>query len=239
MASLESSLYYMLKQLVEAALSAPTPDKDHDAHHEVELVFINPPIITLNNVMNVKTKCESYIQFTVTSSDKKGEKTRTRLPLSKVHGLDAKNINLMNSVDSIVWEKKTSISQKELGSKCLLRHSLEQQYVFVDYKRYASSVRLELVNLIQAKGRNVLVDFKFKYFLGSGAQAKNSLLHALNHPKSRPSATLEFEVSYSDDHARPTSEELLKELCVLARTVFMGAPDTIYPASIQRRETQV
>ncbi|CCD83255.1 large subunit of mRNA capping enzyme,transcription termination factor VTF [Squirrelpox virus] len=221
----EHPLSEFLGELARAAAEVAAEPAAVDVHHELELVFIRPPLAALGAIVGLATEQTSYVLFTVSSRD--GVKLRVKLPMSRVHGLDAKNVQLVDAVDDIIWEKKTLVSQRELaGGACLLRHSTEERHIFVDFKKFGSSIKLELVNLIRISARNIVTDFKFKYFLGSGTQAKSSLLHALNHPKSRPNATLEFEVLRRDADA--TAEQLAEELTTVARAIFMAHPDNVF-----------
>ncbi|APG58298.1 mRNA-capping enzyme catalytic subunit [BeAn 58058 virus] len=196
-----------------------------DIYDEVEAIIINPPLITLTNVFNISTKVESYILFTVTNKED-GLKLRSRLDMSNVNGLDIKNVQLVDSIESIIWEKKKLIYEQKIDEFCIIRHSTEEKYIFLDFKKFNSSIKIEFVNLVQAKIKNILVDFKIKYFLGSGAQGKSSLLHVLNYPKCKPNMTLEFEIIQKDT---PIDEkELYNELITICRNIFMGYPKNIF-----------
>ncbi|AYO87550.1 TPA_asm: MC090R [Molluscum contagiosum virus] len=211
-----------------ASAPAPAADTTSDVHHEVELIFVRPPLVTLSHLLGIATRQESYVLFSLTSLEREGVKLRTRLPLARVHGLDMKNNQLVEAIDSILWEKKTRVAQRDFPeAHCLLRHSTEEQYVFLDFRNFNSAIRLELVNHVQARVRNIVVDFKLKYFLGSGAQTRNSLLAVLNYPKFRPSVTLEFEVLLRDPAAF-SPRELLRELLVLGNLLFMAPAEHVF-----------
>ncbi|ANS71166.1 large subunit mRNA capping enzyme [Pteropox virus] len=221
------SLSCFLHALVNEIDSLPPHNPKEDKHHELELVFIHPPLITLSNILNISTLVDSYVQFTVTMSED-NSKIRTRTPMTNVHGLDIKNNQLVDNIQRIVWEKKSLISQKEFCYKeCILRHATEENYVFVDFRKFNSSIKIELVNRVRAKLKNVMAEFKIKYFLGSGSQSKSSMLHALNHPKSKPNTTLEIEILSTEDE-RPSKEELRDEVFKLSKLLFMGHPDNIF-----------
>ncbi|QGN68085.1 mRNA capping enzyme large subunit [Equine molluscum contagiosum-like virus] len=211
--------------------AAPLAEAE-DVHHEVELILTRPPLVTLTTLHSIATLQESYVLFTVASSAQDGVKLRTRVPLSRVHGLDVKNNQLVDAIDSILWEKKTLVSQREFPeAHCLIRHSTEQRHVFLDYKKFNSAIKLELVNRVQARVRHLVVDFKMKYFLGSGAQTKNSLLYVLNYPKHRPHATLEFEVLLRHgEEAHFERAHVLEELRALGNLLFMAAPEHVFLA---------
>ncbi|ASC55576.1 putative mRNA capping enzyme large subunit-like protein [Seal parapoxvirus] len=219
--------------LVALASKAASVDRglpDDEVHHEVELVLVSPPLSTLASALKLASETESFILFTVTSLAKEDGKLRTRVPLSRVVGLDVKNVQLVNSINSIVWERKSLVEETEVCPGCLVRHSTERRHLFVDFKKYLSAIRVELVNLVRVRSKEVCADFKFKYFLGSGAQSKSSLLHALNHPKSRPSPTLEFEVvPYSHSEPRALDEAaVLKELRSMAKALFMASAESVF-----------
>ncbi|AOA33037.1 hypothetical protein GTPV_gp075 [Goatpox virus Pellor] len=222
---LENSLSDYIDKIVEIYDEIPNPTLSNDVNHEVELVFIQPPIITLSNVYNISSVTESYILFTVTNKEE-CIKIRTKVPMSKIHGLDLKNLQLVDLIDDIIWEKKTLIKEKKIDKHCIIRYSSEERHVFLDYKRYTSSIKLELVNLVQTKVKNIVVDFKIKYFLGSGAQAKSSLLHVLNHPKSKPTPTLEFEIITREK--KNSRDILLNELHILFKNIFMADPKNVF-----------
>ncbi|WZD65671.1 mRNA capping enzyme large subunit [Bovine papular stomatitis virus] len=215
--------------LVALAAKAAAVDRGSPAdevHHEVELVLVHPPLATLATTLRLASETESFILFTVTALAKEEGKLRARMPLSRVVGLDVKNVQLVNSIDTIVWERKSLVEETELHPGCLLRHSTERRHLFVDFKKYLSAIRVELVNLVRVRSKEVIADFKFKYFLGSGAQAKSALLHALNHPKIRPSATLEFEVVPSGETLDEAS--VLAELRAMAKALFMAGADSVF-----------
>nr|AWM97831.1 messenger RNA capping enzyme large subunit [Baiomys poxvirus] len=219
--------------LAETASKLVVQQLKDDIYHEVELILIQPPLITLNNVLNVSTKQESFIQFTASHSEE-ATKLRTTVPLSKIHGLDIKNTQLIDVIDDIIWEKKKLISSTEFDRvKCMVKYSTEERQLFLDYKRYASAIKIELVNLVQARIKNVVVDFKFKYFLGSGTQAKSSMLHCLNHPKSKPNPTLEFEILYNTTKQHDY-DDLMNELTTLARVIFMGSPENVFLTKLEQ-----
>ncbi|ATI21024.1 mRNA capping enzyme large subunit [Western grey kangaroopox virus] len=241
---LKHPLSHYFSELVEAfcAAVAAVPDTARgnttaeDArvpapHHEVELILIKPPIATLSALHSIATHVESYILFTMSPVDKE-VKLRNRIPLSKVHGLDVKNNQLVDSIDSIVWEKKSLVSQTDYEeASCMIKHSTEEKMLFVDYKKYSSSIKLELVNLVQSRVKNIVVDFKMKYFLGSGSQVANSssILCALNHPKYKPSTTLEFEILMRDEDIPHASKSLLlDELMTIGNVLFMARADNVF-----------
>lgn len=220
------SLDEMLVALAAKAASVDRGPAEDEVHHEVELVLVNPPLSTLAVALRLASETESFILFTVTALAKEEGKLRARMPLSRVVGLDVKNVQLVNAIDSIVWERKALVEETELRAECLLRHSTERRHLFVDFKKYMSAIRVELVNRVRVRSREVQADFKFKYFLGSGAQSKSSLLHALNHPKMRPSPTLEFEVVPSE--AAVDEAAVLAELRAMAKALFMAPAEAVF-----------
>nr|WNT71198.1 MAG: mRNA capping enzyme large subunit [Equine parapoxvirus] len=223
------SLDALLRALAAKAAGVDRGAPDDEAHHEVELVILHPPLAALAAALRLASATESFILFTVTSLAKEEGKLRARLPLSHVVGLDVKNVQLVNSVKSLVWERKALVAEETLQEGCLLRHSTERRHLFVDFKKYLSAIRIELVNLVRVHSREVVVDFKLKYFLGSGAQSKSSLLHALNHPKVRPTPTLEFEVLPSGDSVDEAA--VLAELRAAAKALFLAPPDAVFLAA--------
>uniref|UniRef100_A0AAU7E267 mRNA-capping enzyme catalytic subunit n=1 Tax=Rousettus bat poxvirus TaxID=3141933 RepID=A0AAU7E267_9POXV len=230
---LGNPLAHYFRELVDdfvKAVQASAPDPALGVHHEVELIFTRPPLVTLTNVNKIATSRESYILMSVASSEEEGVKIRTTLPMSAVHGLDVKNHQLVEAVDDILWEKKKLISQRTFDeANCMIRHATEQRHVFLDFKKYTSAIRIELVNRVQARARNVVVDFKMKYFLGSGAQTKNSMLYVLNYPKYKPGVTLEFEIlPRAEDTGTLTPEALLDELMLLGNALFMAPADSVF-----------
>ncbi|AYC44659.1 MRNA capping enzyme large subunit [Moosepox virus GoldyGopher14] len=228
----DKSLNDYINELIGVYESIPKPKSLDDINHEVEIVFIQPPLITLNNVLNISSKQESYILFSLTNKEDR-VKIRSYLPMSKVYGLDLKNIQLVDSIDNIIWEKKTLITEHIVDKHCMVRYSTEEKHIFLDYRKYISAIRLELVNLIQLKIKNILIDFKIKYFLGSGAQAKSSLLHVLNHPKSKPNVSLEFEIISGNDY-KIDKDIIFNEISTLFRNIFMGNPKNIFMTPEQK-----
>nr|WIK87499.1 mRNA capping enzyme, large subunit [Oriental turtle dovepox virus] len=219
------------EELVDTFISVVNNiDKVNESkHHEVELILFKPPIITLTNLYNIATATESYIEFTMLPVDKPNTKFRNRIPLSKIHGLDVKNNQLVESLDGFIWEEKSLLLKKDISdnSSAVIRHSVEEKTLFVDYKRRNASIKLELVSLVRAKLRNIVIDFKMKYFLGSGAQSANSssLLCALNHPKNKPSLYIEFEIMTQDKNI--SKKKLLEELNMSASALFLSQPKYI------------
>ncbi|AKU76941.1 mRNA capping enzyme large subunit [Orf virus] len=222
------SLDCMLAALAAKAALVDRGAPEDEVHHEVELVLVDPPLSTLAATLRLASETESFILFTVTALAKEEGKLRARVPMSRVVGLDVKNVQLVNAIDSIVWERKALVEETALQEGCLLRHSTERRHLFVDYKKYLSAIRVELVNRVRVRSKEVVVDFKFKYFLGSGAQAKSSLLHALNHPKVRPSPTLEFEVVPAGEAVDEAA--VLAELRAVAKALFMAPTDAVFLA---------
>ncbi|AWU47122.1 mRNA capping enzyme [Sea otter poxvirus] len=217
-----------MEELISSLYELPPYDHKNDTHHELELVFIKPPLVTLANIYNIATLTDSYIQLTATMLTKEGVKIRTRIPLSNIHGLDIKNTQLIDNLTNIIWEKKSVILQKEFAKgMCILRHSIEERHVFSDFKNYSSSIKLEMVNRIRVNIRNIMAEYKIKYFIGSGSQAKSSLLHALNHPKSKPNMTMEIEILSTESY-RPRRDEISDELSKLMRLIFMGQPNNVF-----------
>ncbi|ARE67418.1 SWPV2-ORF180 [Shearwaterpox virus] len=226
---LEKPLGSHFEELVDTFFEAirNVSEVDKSKHHEVEMQIFKPSIITLSNLYNISTTTESYIEFSMMPIDKKNTKYRNRIPLSKIHGLDIKNSQLVENLDGFIWEEKTLISEKRV-SECTnirIRHSVEQKTLFVDYKRRNGSIRLELVSVVRATLRNIVVDFKIKYFLGSGAQSASSLLYALNNPKNKPNLYLEFEISTSDKNI--SKQLLLNELNTIGNALFLSKVDKI------------
>ncbi|ALA62484.1 mRNA-capping enzyme large subunit [Turkeypox virus] len=220
-------LSFYFEELVNMFMeSVNNAEIDDSKHHEIELILFKPPIITLTNLYYIASSMESYIEFTMLPINKPNTKFRNRMSLSKIHGLDVKNNQLVENIDNIIWEQKTLIKKKDIAdnSSCVIRYSIEEKTLFVDYKKYNSSIKLELVNLIRTRLRNIVIDFKMKYFLGSGAQSasSSSLLCALNHPKNKPSLILEFEIMIQDKTV--TRNMLLDELCMVANALFLSEP---------------
>ncbi|QHR82618.1 capping enzyme large subunit [Brazilian porcupinepox virus 1] len=213
-----------ISELIKIYKTIESPKQTDDIYNEVEAIIIKPPLITLSNLYNISTKRESYILFTLTNKED-GFKLRTRLNMSNIYGLDIKNIQLVESIDNIIWEKKKLINEKIVDANCIIRHSTEEKHIFLDFKKYNSSIKIEFVNLIQSKIKNIIVDFKIKYFLGSGAQGKSSLLHVLNHPKSKPNTSLEFEIDFDK---KTTTDNIYNELVTIFRNLFMGMPKNVY-----------
>ncbi|ARF02744.1 SWPV1-168 [Shearwaterpox virus] len=227
---LEKPLSYHFEELVDTFITAvkDVSEVDTSKHHEVEMQILKPSIITLNNLYDMATTTESYVEFTMIPIDKKNTKYRNRIPLSRIHGLDIKNSQLVENLDGFIWEEKTLIYEKKLSecsSNIKIRHSIEQKTLFVDYKRRNGSIRLELVSVVRAVLRNIVIDFKIKYFLGSGAQSASSLLYALNNPKNKPNLYLEFEISTSDKNI--SKQTLLKELNTAGNALFLSSVDKI------------
>ncbi|ADT91109.1 capping enzyme large subunit [Cotia virus SPAn232] len=221
----DTSVYKYINELIKVYKNIKPHSPTDDIYDEVEAVIINPPLITLTNVFNISTKIESYMLFTVTNKED-GFKIRSRLNMSNIYGLDIKNVQLIDSIDNIIWEKKKLITEEKVDENCIIRHSTEEKHIFLDFKKYNSSIKIEFVNLIQSKIKNILVDFKLKYFLGSGAQGKSSLLHVLNYPKCKPNMSLEFEILHKD---KPINEtDLYNELVTIYRNIFMGYPKNIF-----------
>lgn len=226
-------LSHYFRELVDdfvKAVNAAPPDPSVGVHHEVELIFTRPPLVTLTNLCKIATLQESYILLSVASSEEEGVKIRTTLPMSAVHGLDVKNNQIVEAVNDILWEKKTLVSQRVFEeANCMVRHATEQRHVFLDYKKYTAAIRIELVNRVQARVRHIVVDFKMKYFLGSGAQTKNSMLYVLNYPKYKPNVTLEFEVlPRADESATLTPAAILDELMLLGNALFMAPAASVF-----------
>ncbi|QRY18963.1 ORF-93 [Teiidae poxvirus 1] len=225
---LKKPLSYYFESLVDAFFSAvrDVNEVDDSQHHEVELILCKPPIITLTNLFYMASEMESYVEFTMLPVDKPKTKFRNRIPLSMIHGLDVKNSQLVESLEGYVWEEKVLISKSELddNSAAIIKHSVEKKTLFVDYKRRNASIKLELVSLLRLKLKNIVIDFKMKYFLGSGAQSANSssLLCALNHPKNRPNLCLEFEIMTQEKNI--TRKVLLDELSASANALFLSHP---------------
>ncbi|QQG31566.1 mRNA capping enzyme large subunit [Swinepox virus] len=222
---LTTSVYNYIYSLLDIYNDVPQPVHLDDVNHEVEMIFTNPSIVTLSNLINISSTQESYILFTLTRKDEH-TKIRTKIPMSKIHGIDIKNIQLVNCIDNIIWEKKIRVKENIIDDWCIVQYSTEEKYIFLDYKKFMSSIKLELVNLIQARIKNIVIDFKIKYFLGSGAQSKSSLLHVLNHPKSKPKTSLEIEIVTRD--IKIDTSVLSNEIHTICKILFMSDTKNIY-----------
>ncbi|ABJ09000.1 mRNA capping enzyme large subunit [Nile crocodilepox virus] len=218
----------MLDELVDYFESAFRENRfDAARHNEVELILLNPPLSAVSVLHTIATVEESYVQYVLKAKD---AKIRNRLSVKDVHGLDVKNYQLVERLDDANWERKAPVWEKSFPG-ATIKHSTEESHPFTDYRNYSGNIKLEFVNLVRARAKHLIVDAKFKYFIGNGSQNYNSLLYALNDPAAKPGVTLEFEIDVSREHLEREGfsfAELRASLYTVCQALFLAPADSVF-----------
>jgi len=169
--------------------------------NEVELIFIKPHISLASTLYNYEPRiCKTYIEFII-KYENKNKKLRKRIPFNR-NNFDINNITLYNGLDDN-WEKKTLITEDIIiPNEVICKFSKEKPKKIAPNILYSDAVSMYYVSLICIKIENVVVDFKFKIFLGKATDNNTVLLSILNsvpNIRKQTQYTLEFELTDKTD----------------------------------------